>query len=83
MNAEEDIGAREFLCNTLLTYGNRVRISKLIEEINSVKNVNNLKQLVNIWYREISESPSGMYDADNLKTRALKMLALEEANGLR
>jgi hypothetical protein len=81
--AEEEIGAREFLCNTLKTYGNQVRITKLLQEINAVESVDNLKQLVNAWYREISESPSGMYDADNLKKRALQMLALEEASGLR
>jgi hypothetical protein len=82
-NAEDQIGVREFLCNTLRTYGNRVRVSKLIQEINAVESVDNLKQLVNPWYREISESPSGMYDADNLKKRALQMLELEESSGLR
>jgi hypothetical protein len=82
-NAEDQIGAREFLCNTLRTYGNRVRVSKLVQEINAVENVDNLKQLVNPWYREISDSPSGMYDADNLKKRALQMLELEESSGLR
>jgi hypothetical protein len=82
-NAEDQIGTREFLCNTLRTYGNRVRIAKLVQEINAVESVDNLKQLVNPWYREISDSPSGMYDADNLKKRALQMLELEESSGLR
>ena len=81
--AEEQIGAREFLCNTLRTYGNQVRIAKLLQEISATESVDNLKPLVNVWYREISESPSGMYDADNLKKRALQMLAQEESSGLR
>jgi hypothetical protein len=82
-NAEGQISTREFLCNTLRTYGNRVRIAKLLQEINAVESVDNLKPLVNVWYREISDSPSGMYDADNLKKRALQMLELEESSGLR
>jgi hypothetical protein len=82
-NAEGQIGAREFLCNTLRTYGNQVRITKLVQEINAVESVDSLKPLVNVWYREIAESPSGMYDADNLKKRALQMLELEESSGLR
>jgi hypothetical protein len=83
VTAEEQIGAREFLCNTLRTYGNRVRIAKLLQEINAVESVDNLKPLINVWHREISDSPSGMYDADNLKIRALQMLELEESSGLR
>ena len=65
------------------TYGNQVRIARLVKEINAVESVENLKQLVNAWYREIAESPGGMYDADNLKKPALQMLALEESSGLR
>ncbi|MCP4982379.1 MAG: hypothetical protein GY935_18015 [Gammaproteobacteria bacterium] len=80
---EEKTDLREFLCNTLLTYGNRVRVAKLIEEINAVQDIDSLKELVNSWYRAISESPNGMYEADNLKKHVQKMLALEEANGLR
>ena len=43
-NAEGQIGAREFLCNTLRTYGNQVRITKLVKEINAVESVDSLKQ---------------------------------------
>jgi len=56
---------------------------KLIRGINAVESVDSLSQLLNTWYREISDSPTGMYDADNLKKRALQMLAVEESTGLR
>lgn len=66
--------AREFLSNTLLTYCNRVRVAKLIDEIDTAADADGLRQLINSWYREISETPNGVYDADNLKQRALEML---------
>jgi len=72
----EDTEVREFLCNTLLTYCNRVRVAKLIDEINAA-DAEGLEQLINTWYRAISETPNGVYDADNLKQRALDMLGTE------
>ncbi len=78
-----DVGAREFMCNTLLTFANRVRVAKLVEEINGVEDVEALKALVKPWYMAISETPGGMYQADDLRKEVNEMLAEEEVSGLR
>ena len=78
-----DVGAREFMCNTLLTFANRVRVSKLIEDINSVEDVEALKALVKPWYMAISETPGGMYQADDLRKEVNGMIDAEEVTGLR
>ena len=82
-DAASEIGAREFMNNTLLTFANRVRVSKLIEEINAVQDVATLKDLVKPWYHAISETPGGMYQVDDLRKDLNQMIEDEEINGLR
>ena len=79
---EINLGAREFMCNTLLTFANRVRVGKLIDEINAAENVDSLKDLVKPWYRALSDTPGGMYQADDLRKELLQMLQNEDIGGL-
>ena len=69
-----DSEATEFMCNTLLTFANRVRVGKLIGEIKAADSLDSLKEMVKPWYMAISETPGGMYQADDLRTEVLKML---------
>ncbi len=69
-----DVEATEFMCNTLLTFANRVRAGKLIEEIKAVDSPADLKEMVKPWYMAIAETPGGMYQADDLRAEVLKML---------
>lgn len=77
-----DIGPREFMSNTLLTFGNRVRVAKLLEEIGSVDDIDGLKQLVKPWYRAISETPGGMYQADDLRNEVNRLIENENSGAL-
>ena len=70
----EDNAARDFMVNTLLTFANRVRVAKLIEQINSSGDMDSLNGLVKPWYDAISETPGGMYQADDLKKEVLGMI---------
>ncbi len=81
--AAGEIGARAFMCNTLLTFANRVRVSKLVEEINAAQDVESLKNLTKPWYHAISETPGGMYQVDDLRRDLEQMIEDEEINGLR
>jgi len=78
-----EVSAREFMCNTLLTFANRVRVAKLIEEINAVEDIDALKEMVKPWYQAISETPGGMYQADDLRNEVQKIIADEEVVGVR
>ena len=78
-----EVSAREFMCNTLLTFANRVRVAKLIEEINAVEDIDALKDMVKPWYQAISETPGGMYQADDLRNEVQKIIADEEVVGVR
>ncbi|MDH3762166.1 MAG: hypothetical protein OEU50_14385 [Gammaproteobacteria bacterium] len=78
-----EVSAREFMCNTLLTFANRVRVSRLIEEINAVEDIDGLKEKIKPWYHAISETPGGMYQADDLRNEVQTMIANEEISGLR
>ena len=80
-NAE--LSAREFLCNTLMSYGNRVRVKKLVEEIRAAEDAQTLEDLVGPWYQAVSETPSGMYQADKLRDEVNAMISVEKATGLR
>ncbi len=72
-----EVSAREFMCNTLLTFANRVRVAKLIDEINDADNIDALRHLVKPWYHAISETPGGMYQADDLRQEVEKIIAAE------
>jgi hypothetical protein len=69
-----DLEAAEFMCNTLLTFANRVRVGKLIEEIRAAEDSGALKEMVKPWYMAIAETPGGMYQADDLRAEVLKMI---------
>ena len=70
----EEADPREFMCNTLLTFGNRVRVAGLIDQINATEDPEALKNLIKPWYQAISETPGGMYQADELRKDLQKML---------
>ena len=71
---QEDIGARELMINTLLTFGNRVRVAGLIEEINARENADDLADMVKPWYDAIAETPGGMYQVDDLRKEVLALI---------
>ena len=70
------------MCNTLLTFANRVRVGKLIEQIKAVEDIDSLKTQVKPWYQAISETPGGMYQADDLRQEVMQMINNEEIVGL-
>ena len=70
----DEVDPREFMCNTLLTFGNRVRVASLIEDINATEDLAALQDLIKPWYMAISETPGGMYQADDLRKDLQKML---------
>lgn len=72
------ITAREFMCNTLQTFGNQMRIAKLNNQIAESTDLDTLKQLVQPWYEAISDTPGGMYQADDLRKEVLELLHSEE-----
>ena len=73
--------AREFMCNTLLTFANRVRVAGLLQQINAAEDIESLKEMIKPWYMALSETPGGMYQADALRNEVDKMIADEEAGG--
>ena len=73
------IDARDFMCNTLQTFGNRVRIGDLNKAISEASDIGALKVLVKPWYQAISDTPGGMYQADDLRKEVLRLLDHAEA----
>ncbi len=69
-----EIEAGEFMCNTLLTFANRVRVASLLQQINAAEDSESLKELVKPWYMALSETPGGMYQADDLRKEVLAMI---------
>ena len=76
-----EVGARELMCNTLLTFGNRVRVGKLIREITDSEDIDALRALVDPWYAALAETPGGMYQADDLKKQVLSLIDQEARLG--
>ena len=74
------VGAREFMCNTLSTFGNQVRVASLHQQIAETTDLEALRQLIKPWYQSISETPGGMYQADDLRKEVLDILQREEIN---
>ncbi|MEM7209267.1 MAG: hypothetical protein AAF434_15700 [Pseudomonadota bacterium] len=70
--------AQTFMRNSLLRFANRVRVSKLVSSIDSAANSAELKPLIKPWYDAIAESPTGIYEVDDLKASLLEMLLAEE-----
>lgn len=76
---ESESGAREFMCNTLLTFGNRVRVGKIVEAINASEDIASLKEMIDPWYAAIADTPGGMYQVDALKKEVVAMINHEES----
>lgn len=74
------ISAREFMCNTLNTFGNQVRVAPLHKQIAETTDLETLRQLIKPWYQSISETPGGMYQADDLRKEVLDMMHREDVN---
>ena len=74
------VSAREFMCNTLNTFGNHVRVAPLHKQIAETTELEALRQLLKPWYQSISETPGGMYQADDLRKEVLEMLHREEVD---
>ena len=74
------VSAREFMCNTLNTFGNHVRVTPLHKQISETTDLKALKQLIEPWYQSISETPGGMYQADDLRKEVLDMMQRKDVN---
>ena len=60
--------------NTLLAFTNRVRVGKLIAQVQSADDIDDLKELIKPWHQAISEIPGGMYQADDLRDEVGKLI---------
>lgn len=72
-----DISARELMCNSLLTFGNRVRVGKLIDAIDATDDFESLDRLIQPWYEALADTPGGKYQADSLRKEVLKLIEFE------
>jgi len=75
---EVTVTARDLMCNTLQTFGNKIKISDLHNTIAETSDLNALKDLVKPWYHALSETPGGMYQADDLRKEVLDLMNREE-----
>ncbi len=78
--AEETVTARDLMCNTLLTFGNKIKVADLHNTIAETSDLNALKDLVKPWYHALSETPGGMYQADDLRKEVLDLMQREAAD---
>jgi hypothetical protein len=65
------VTARDLMCNTLQTFGNKVKIAGLHQTISEINKP---------WYQALSETPGGMYQADDLRKEVLELLQREDAD---
>ncbi len=77
---EITVTARDLMCNTLQTFGNKVKIADLHQAISDASDPEALKTLVKPWYQALSETPGGMYQADDLRKQVLELLQREDAD---
>ncbi len=77
---EVTVTARDLMCNTLQTFGNKIKITDLHNTIAETSDLNALKDLVKPWYHALSETPGGMYQADDLRKEVLDLMSREEAD---
>ena len=77
---EVTVTARDLMCNTLQTFGNKIKIAKLHNTITETSDPEALKDLVKPWYQALSETPGGMYQADDLRKEVLDLMNREEAD---
>jgi hypothetical protein len=73
------VTARDLMCNTLQTFGNKVKIAGLHQTISEINDLEALKDLVKPWYQALSETPGGMYQADDLRKEVLELLQRDKA----
>lgn len=73
------VAARDLMCSTLQTFGNKVKIAGLHNSIAETGDLAALKDLVDPWYHALSETPGGMYQADDLRQEVLDLMQREEA----
>ncbi|MFZ9038394.1 MAG: hypothetical protein ACO3DT_10015 [Gammaproteobacteria bacterium] len=78
--ADVTVTARDLMCNTLQTFGNKVKIAGLHQTISEINDPEALKDLVKPWYQALSETPGGMYQADDLRKEVLELLQREDAD---
>ena len=76
------VDPRVFMTSSLLRFANRIRVKDLLAQIENASDTQNLKALVKPWYNEIAESPTGIFEADDLKTTLLDLLLEEEVEGV-
>jgi len=69
------IAAQTFMRNSLLRLANRVRVSGLIDNIDNATDSRDLKAFVKPWCDAIAESPTGIYEVDDLKASLLEILS--------
>jgi hypothetical protein len=77
---EVTVTARDLMCNTLQTFGNKIKIAELHSSIAETSDLDALKSLVKPWYQALSETPGGMYQADDLRKEVLDLLQGEGAD---
>ena len=77
---EVTVTARDLMCNTLQTFGNKVKIADLHQTISETSDPEALKDLIKPWYQALSETPGGMYQADDLRKEVLELLQREDAD---
>jgi len=77
---EVTVTARDLMCNTLQTFGNKIKIGELHSTISETSDLGALKDLVKPWYHALSETPGGMYQADDLRKEVLDLMNREEAD---
>jgi hypothetical protein len=77
---EVTVTARGLMCNTLQTFGNKIKIADLYNTIETTSDLNALRDLVKPWYQALSDTPGGMYQADDLRKEVLDLMSREEAD---
>jgi hypothetical protein len=77
---EVTVTARDLMCNTLQTFGNKIKITDLHDTIAETSDLEALKDLVKPWYHALSETPGGMYQADDLRKEVLDLMNREEVD---
>jgi len=75
---EVTVTARDLMCNTLQTFGNKIKIADLHNTIEEAIDLEALKNLVKPWYQALSETPGGMYQADDLRKEVLDLMNRDE-----
>lgn len=74
-DVEEDIDeSRELMLNSLQAFTSPVHRADLVKEINAAKTKDDLRALVDRWYKLISDNPYTMQQAEDLKVVLMEKL---------